>query len=127
MSIFLNLTSLRLEFFKLLLQLIYAVLIYFFLLRRTLPLFLLYFGLNFFDFGFFYNICLMQFSNLSLLFIYCFDILFCLLSQLFQFLFHSLNLLHGLLILVIFNCFILGLSYSVEGFLFLFESLKLLF
>ena len=115
-AFFFNLGSLSLEFFNLFFELSNRVLIDFLLLRVAFLFFFFELGFNLLNFGLLHNVCLMKFSDLFLFLVDRFDLLFGLLSQLFQLFFHPLDFLNGLFVLIVFDGFVLGLSDFLQWF-----------
>jgi hypothetical protein len=107
---FLNLSPLCLQFLDFVFKLGNRVFINLLMLRVSLLFLFFEFGLDFFHFGFFDNVCFMKLSDLLLFFIDRFHLFFGLLSQLFQLFFHPLDFLHCFLILIVLDGFVLGLS-----------------
>lgn len=73
------------------------------------------------------DIGLMQFSDLLLLFIDTFNLLFGFMGQLLKFLFHSSYFVHSFLILIIFYGLVLGFSDLLQSLLLFLKCLQLFF
>ena len=121
-TLFLDLGSLSFQFFNLFFELSNCVLVDFLLLRIAFLFFFFELGFNLLDFGLLHNVCLMKFSDLFLFLVDGFDLLFGLLSQLFQLFFHPLDFLNCLFVFIVLDGFVLGLPDFLQWFFLFFQS-----